>query len=431
MNGRFFQIRETAFFYMRIKSPAYLVIGLLSWSIGQQLGAAEGVRTLPDSAAGMGMIGGRLANMLDPSVTRANPASLPLLRESALMITAGPWHGKTDFNGVDGSSETMIEPWKPLGSMYYVRPVSENVTVGIGFAAPFGLSMSWPRDGPFRYYAPYEAVLQTAALNPAVGFKLNDRVSIGVGLDVFYSRLELSQDYPWALAAGTPVPDGDMNFEGDGWGFGGYMGINFKLAEHHRLALVGRLPVNVGYNGDFSISDVPAALSGVFLPDTGFKTDIEHPASIGIGYGVDLTDKLTLGIDCEWIQNSAHDDLPLNIGSNQPLLPVDRLDLDWRDSYSVGCGLQYQLTPAWVLRAGYLFSKSPLRDRTYTPVIPTNDRHIFSAGVGYTRGRHTFDLAYSFVPMETRTVREASTPAFNGDYEIEWQVFTASYTLRF
>lgn len=396
-----------------------------------QTQAAEGVRTLPDSAAALGMAGGRFANLVDPSVTRSNPANLPLLREDALMINVQPWYGQTDFTGLDGRKDSMIEPWKPLGSLYAVMPINDDMTFGLGITAPFGIAISWPRDGAFRYVAPYDAVLQTAAINPAIGVKLSKSVSFGVGLDIFYSRLKLDQAFPWMAVTGAPASDGDMTFEGDGWGLGAYAGFTFKLAEHHRLAVTGRLPVKVDYDGDFTISNLPAAVRGVFSERSSFDSEIEHPGSIGVGYGVDVTDKLTFGIDYEWIQNSAHGSLPLNIGSNQALLPVSELDLDWRDSCTIGAGLEYKLTPAWILRAGYMFSKSPLQDRTYTPSIPTNDRHLFSVGAGYTRGRHTIDFAYSFVPMETRHVNGAATPAFDGDYEIEWHVFTLSYTRRF
>ncbi|MBL9147003.1 MAG: outer membrane protein transport protein [Verrucomicrobiaceae bacterium] len=393
--------------------------------------AAEGVRTLPDSAGALGMVGGRQANLRDPSVTRSNPANLQFLREDALMINVQPWYGQTDFDGVNGTSDSMIQPWKPLGSFYAVMPVNDDVTFGFGITAPFGIAISWPRDGAFRYSAPYDAVLQTAAINPAVGIKISDAVNFGVGLDIFYSRLKLDQAYPWAAALGVPAADGDMTFEGDGWGLGAYAGFTIQLAEHHRLAITGRLPVTVDYEGDFTISNMPAALRGLYSSRSDFKSQIEHPASIGVGYGVDLSDKITFGLDYEWIQNSAHTSLPLNVGKNQALLPVSGLDLEWRDSYTIGGGFEYKLTPAWMLRAGYMFSKSPLRDRTFTPSIPTNDRHLFSIGTGYTFGRNTIDFAYSFVPMETRHVRTAATPAFNGDYEIEWHVFSLSYTRRF
>jgi long-chain fatty acid transport protein len=379
----------------------------------------------------MGMVGGRLANLHDPSVTRANPANLTLLEETSLMITAQPWYGATDFTGLDGRTDSMNEHWKPLGSFYFVTPLQDDVVFGLGISAPFGISINWPHAGVFRYNAAYDAVLQTAALNPAIGFKLGDSVAVGLGLDIFYSRLKLDQFYPWSAVLGAPTRDGDMSFEGDGWGFGGYVGLNIKVAEHHRIAFTGRLPVKVEYHGDFSITNTPAALRGMFSSGSDFDSEITHPGSLGAGYGVDISSRLTAGIDFEWIQNSAHDDLPLNIGKNQALLPADRVLLKWKDSWSLGCGFEYKLTPAWMLRAGYLFSKSPLRDSTYTPSIPTNDRHIVSLGTGYSWGRHSVDAAYSFVPMETRHVRGAATPSFDGDYEIEWHVFTVSYTWRF
>lgn len=378
------------------------------------------------------MAGGRLANLRDPSVTRSNPANLSFLHDDALMVTFQPWYGETDFTGVDGSKDSMISPWKPLGSMYAVMAISEDVTLGLGIDAPFGIAISWPRHGVFRYNAPYDAVLQTAELNPAIGVKLADWISVGVGLDIAYSRLKLDQAYPWSAAlGGLPVADGDMTFEGEGWGLGAYAGLTIQLAEHHRLALTGRLPVSVQYDGDFSITNMPSAVRGLFSSNSSFSSEIKHPGSFGIGYGVDVSEALTLGVDYEWIQNSAHKSLPLGIGKNQALLPVPGLKLDWRDSYTIGAGFEYKLSSAWMLRGGYMFSKSALRDTTYTPSIPTNDRHLFSLGTGYTFGKNTIDLAYSYVPMGTRHVRTAATPSFNGDYEIEWHVFTLSYTHRF
>ncbi len=78
-----------------------------------------------------------------------------------------------------------------------------------------------------------------------------------------------------------------------------------------------------------------------------------------------------------------------------------------------------------------MFSKSPFRERTYSPVVPTNDRHIFTMGLGYAFDESRIDFAYSFVPLEDRSVRNNQDPAFNGDYEAFWNVVTLSYTYIF
>ncbi len=394
--------------------------------------SAEGLRALPDSAEAMGIIGGRFAQLDDPSVVRTNPATLTDLLDPAMQVNFQVWHGETDFTRFDEAKDSMILPWKQLGGFNFIQPISDGVTAGLGVSVPFGLSINWPRQGLFRYAAPYDAVVQTAALNPALGLRISDRVSLGVGVDVLYSRLKLEQAFPWAAVTGVPMPDGDATFESDGWGLGGYFGLNFDVNDEHRLSLTGRLPVSVDYNGDFEITNLPAPLRGVFLPSSPFDTEIEYPGSIGIGWGWDVTKRLSLGVDFEWIQNSTHDDLPLTIGANQPLLGgAEGIDLRWRDSISTGFGVSYQVDEHLTLRAGYLYSESPLRDETYIPSVPANDRHIVSLGVGYAWENHSIDFAYSFMPMEPRNVAGALQPAFNGDYDYQWNVFAISWTTRY
>lgn len=392
--------------------------------------AAEGLRTLPDSAEAMGMIGGRLAVLDDASVVRTNPATLTDIQDTTFMFTYQPWHGKTDFTNTLGMQESMLVPWKHLGSAYIVHPINDTLTAGLGLTAPFGVSINWEREGLFKYFGAYDANLQTFAFTPALGLKINDDVSLGFGLDIYRSRLQLNQKFPWALAVGAPVPDGNMNFEGDGWGLGAYMGLNFDLGEKHHVALVGRLPVSVDYEGDFEISNIPAP--GIALPTSPFETEIEHPGSIGVGYAYDVCDRLTLGVDFEWLQNSTHDDVPLMIGANQPLLGGNNsVPLGWEDSISVGVGAEYEATENLTLRCGYLYSDSPMNSPTYNPSIPADDRHIISVGAGYSWGLNSIDFAYSLLTMDSSRIRNNVVPAFNGKYNYDWDIITISFTRRF
>ncbi|MAS95745.1 MAG: hypothetical protein CMO55_21290 [Verrucomicrobiales bacterium] len=393
--------------------------------------SAEGLRTLPDTAEAMGMIGGRLAVLDDPSVTRTNPATLTDIHDTTFIFTYQPWHGKTDFTNTLGMEESMLVPWKNLGSAYLVHPINDTLTAGLGVTAPFGVSINWEREGLFKYTGAYDANLQTFAFTPALGLKINDDVSIGFGLDIYRSRLQLNQKFPWTLAlGGVPAPDGNMNFEGEGWGVGAYMGINFDLGERHHVALVGRLPVSVDYAGDFEITNIPAP--GIALPMSPFESEIEHPGSIGVGYAYDVCEKLTIGVDFEWIQNSTHDDVPLMIGANQPLLAgQNAVPLGWEDSISIGIGAEYEATENLTLRCGYLYSDSPMNTVTYNPSIPADDRHILSAGVGYSWGQNTIDLAYSLLLMDSSSIRNNVNPAFNGNYDYDWDILTFSFTRRF
>lgn len=392
--------------------------------------STEGLRTLPDTAEAMGMAGGRLILLDDASVVRTNPATLTDIEETTLTVTYQGSHGKADYSGPGGRSDSMIDPWKHTGSVYIAHPISDTLSAGLGISAPFGVAISWPAEGAFRYAGASSVDLKTYAINPALGLKLNDKVSLGVGLDIFKSSLRIQQRFPWALVAGAPIPDGNMEFDGDGWGVGGYAAINFDLNDRHRLALTGRLPVSVDYEGDFSITNIPAP--GLALPGTPFDSDIEYPGSIGVGYAFDVSDRLSVGVDFEWTNHSTHDDLPLNIGLNQALLTGnDSVIFNWKDSITVGIGAEYQWTESLTLRGGYQYADTPMSSATWNPAIPADDRHTLSVGVGYEWGLHSIDFAYSKILMGTTTIGGNLKPAFNGNYTSDWDVTTLSYTRRF
>lgn len=408
------------------KIPVTLLLSLLAGSAF----AAEGVRLLPAAGDSVGVFGGGLTLVDSPSVTTLNPASLTKIHDTTTQVTYQAYHQKTDFNSPFGFQDSTILPVKHAGSLYIATPVNDTLTAGLGITSPFGISLNWPREGAFRYTGAYDAVLQTMAINPAFGLKINDDVSIGFGLDIFRSKVRLEQRFPWALVTGVPVPDGNLVFDGSGWGLGGYMGVNFDLGDKHHVAITGRLPVDVDYEGDFEVNNIPAP--GMALPMTPFTSEVEHPGSIGIGYGYDVCDSFRIGFDAQWIQNSAHDDLPLNIGLNQPLLGgATAIPLDWEDSYTFGTGFEYDLTECLVLRVGYQYADSPMHSGTFNPSVPADDRHTASIGIGYTWGCNTIDLAYSKLFMANTDVRGNVQPAFNGLYKHDWDILTLSFTRRF
>ncbi len=412
-----------------MKLTAGLILLCTAFSAASR--AAEGVRILPDSAEGVGLLGARFALSDDPSSVRSNPARLTLFDGAAFQLNSQVWYGETDFTRFDGARDSKVDPWVVLAGLNIVYPINDTITAGLGVSAPYGVGINWRRDGLFRYIAASEALLETFAINPAIGIQLTDKLSAGVGADIFYSHLKLEQAFPWALVSGRSSRDGHMIFEGDGWGLGAYVGLDYEINENHRIAIAGHLPVTVEYQGDFDINNIPDSLKSTYSSHTGFESEIEFPASVGIGYGWNVTDRLSLGADFEWIQNSSHDDLPLAIGRNQSLLGVDALELGWKDSFSTGVGFEYAVSDTFRLRGGYLYSESPLEDAGYTPSIPVNDRHMLSLGCGYDWGPNTIDLTYASMIFEDREVRGAAQRGYDGTYENFWHILAISYTRHF
>lgn len=400
-------------------------------------GASYGAETLsvvPDSAEALGIVGGRFANLDDASAVRVSPANIADKTQGEILFNAAVWHGDITFDSVTGSSIKMDEPWVFPASAYVIMPVEPGkVVFGLGVSTPFGLASNYPKDADpsLRYAIAYESRLLAVDITPALAVKASESVSLAVGLDIVYSDLKINQVYPWGMAV-PGARDGAVELRGTGWGIGAYAGVNWEITKHQRIALVGRLPIQIDYEGDFTTENMPAALTAAgYTRRSNFESEMEFPGSIAAGYGIDVNDKLTVGFDFQWSANSSHDDIPLNVGNNQTLLPNDRVALGWKDSIDLGTGMSYKLSDQWTLRAGYLYSENSQDDVNYTPAVATYDRHVFSAGIGWKGKRNRVDVAYAFVYNPTREVSGAATPAFNGSYDHQWHVLSFSITHTF
>ena len=120
------------------------------------------------------------------------------------------------------------------------------------------------------------------------------------------------------------------------------------------------------------------------------------------------------------------------MGINQPLYAGnERLILDWRDSFSIGLGGEWDVNDKLTLRAGYLFSESPIGGNTFSPAIPLTDRHMFSVGGTYhLNDSVSLSVAYINTIFKDANIDRNIQPAFLGDYEINWQSVTTSLTYR-
>lgn len=408
--------------WMGISLPMFVI--LCHFSNLPDARGAEGLRLLPESAEALGKAGGKFANLSDPSVVRFNPANLGLIDGSKFMMSTSLLHGATSYSSPNGNDK-MESPWKYSGGFYFATNVPDSPwAYGFGLSAPTGLDMKWDRDGVLARggAAPYKALLFNSALSPAASYQINDCFSVGVGVDITFSYLELAQVYPAAIAD-------SLKIKGDGWGFSPVVSFAWDVADRHRLAVIARAPMKVDYEGKADFTNNTAAIPN---PRTKFESEIEFAGSVAVGYSFDISDDFRIGVDYEWIQNSTHDDLITDIGTNQPLLPR-RTPLEWDDSWNLGFSLEKDVCEELTLRGGYMYSKSPMPDRTFHPAIPANDRHLITTGIGIKRECHSIDAAYALGIYEDRNITNniQQPQPFNGHWEYLWHQFTVSYTYSF
>jgi long-chain fatty acid transport protein len=164
---------------------------------------AEGFRNPPPGTFNLGRSGGRIAHVDDSSAVTQNPANLTDLKTAEVQFTPSIVYMGVEFDSAAGQSSETEDPWKLLPNLFMAMPLENtNIAIGLGITAPFGLSVNWdnegtsafaPPGGVLRYTSAHYAELMTMNFNPTVAFKLTDNLSLGLGLDVMWSRLTLKR----------------------------------------------------------------------------------------------------------------------------------------------------------------------------------------------------------------------------------------------
>jgi long-chain fatty acid transport protein len=404
-----------------------LLLGLMSLAV---TAVGEGFRNQTIGTFGLGRSGGRIAQVDDASAVQQNPANLVGLTNLEAQLTPSVVYINVNYQSPFGQSASTIHPWKVLPNFFVAVPLKNTrFAAGFGVTVPYGLANQWsssasafsqaPPYGSLTYFAPHYSQLITVNLNPTVAVKLTDKISLGAGLDVMWSDLEFKQFLSPLL------PNVQAHAEGDGVGLGGNLGITWHVTDRQQLALTYRSTMTVDYSGTTKFDNLPG------MPGTSFGSQIKFPNIIAAGYGLDLTDKLRVETDFEWLQFSQFRNLPVNVGNNLLGVPSQNIPEKWRNTFTAGIGGDWKFADHWVLRAGYEFLESPVPDTTFSPTIPDANQNVITLGLGW-KGRHSsLEAAYGLDFYNDRNISNDQNPALNGKYTFNVHLISLAYRYSF
>ncbi|XLX41658.1 OmpP1/FadL family transporter [Ectopseudomonas mendocina] len=248
--------------------------------------------------------------------------------------------------------------------------------------------------------------------------------------------------------------DGYFRVKGDDWGFGwniGYMweptestrfGVSYRSNIRHTLegetkwsfaGVQGSVPSpDTSLEGGFTIPIVDIyvpptdALQELFdqgnwvnpgdfaatrlHPNSKAKTAIDTPEMLSFSAFHQLNDKVALMADLTFTRHSRLDEVRIGIdqvagypyfnGVTEGDLSVKQ---DWKDTYKISLGMNYQYSDDLLLRTGVAYDKSPVNSTQLRhPAFPDADRYWLSFGANYKVTRDTsLDLAYSYVQFSS------------------------------
>jgi long-chain fatty acid transport protein len=301
-------------------------------------------------------------------------------------------------------------PYSLLPSVLKGTPngVPPGMTFGSLFSAP-------PAQGGFGYSEVTAAAnmsdLTSFSFGGKIGlaYNLNDNVSVG-----------LSYTLPTTLTYKGGKADMDMTAQmNDAFGraMQGYMAANPSATQQQAQAAIMAQFAGMGI-------DLSKGVAASYDLDVKLKL----PQSIGAGISFKATPRFRISAEAEWINwSSAFDNMTLtlsngnNVNVNTMLGNAGNFEIlfpmNWKDSYNIRFGGEYDIVAAFTLRAGYSYGSNPVPQETVFPVFPAIVENHVMVGASYiVTGPVSIHVAYELALNKKQTAASQSVVAqeYNG-----------------
>ncbi len=344
-----------------------------------------------------------VADPKEASTIAFNPAGMTEVtpREvylgSTFIATDFDYDGTAEGRGKESASRNIA----PIPHFYMTTDTPiENLYLGIGSNAPYGLVTRNSSVGAFQYIAHFNEV-KTMAYTAAAAYKVNDKLSLGAGWTYMDASLYQVGKFNRSLVAGTP-DDAPFEYNVSGPGQGWNAGLLWKINEKGTLGAYYRSEIRTQMQGEMSTHNLTGGLAAVFGTGggnvTSANTDISFPSNATVGYRHQLNETTDLEFDIGWTGWSSNDRLESDFGtSNAVLVGFEEIHRDWRDTWSFHLGGSHVLNNEMTISAGYYYMQRAVGNSTYTNEVPDGNRHGFNFGFSKQWNKWLIDFGYSAI----------------------------------
>ncbi len=359
----------------------------------------------------------------DAATAFSNPAGMTRLEESQFMVGAQPIYSDIKFDTEQatfgGDNGGNAGGFVPTGSLSYVQNVSNDLKLGFTLGSYLGLGVKFNDNWAGRYYVQQEDFL-TAFANGALGYRVNDWLSVGAGVSLVYGELNVQTNINNLL---DNRDDGRVKLKTDDTDVGWNAGVLVEPAAGTRVGLTYISKVDLEYkdrpsfNGAGPLLNGALQLSGLANAETTF--DFTLPNQLMLSAYHELSRDLAIMADLGWQNWSEFGQIGLSLDTTTAggatLAPNTSVDANFQDTWHYALGARYRLDPRWSVSAGIAYDSSPVRNSDRSIVLPLDRQYRYALGVQYDwRKDITLGAAYEYLDAGSAPVNQTGG-ALKGD----------------
>lgn len=385
----------------RILITSALLAGVMTYAGGFRV-SLQGVKQLAMAHTS--------AHADDASVAFFNPAGISFI-PNKFSFAVGGFGAVSEVEYQNLSTLKSYKTENPVGTPIYAAlayKVTNNFSVGLSVATPFGSTVKWADDWAGKEMV-QKMELRSFYFQPMVSLKLNDWASLGASF--IYAKGKVDWDKAVTQLGGT-LNINDSKATGKGFGVGMY----FQPDKDWDVSVAYRSPVDMKADNGTATFKVSSALFPLLgLNSQGqdsFKATLPLVDEFTLGATYKITPKWLVSADLNYHGWERYNKLTLDF-ANAPVgnQPSDATVLvtpkNFHNTKTVRLGTQYMLNDKLAGRLGYYYDESPYSDDYFIPETPSFDASVITGGLGYKFGKLGVDLAAAISFPKARGVNNA------------------------
>jgi long-chain fatty acid transport protein len=402
---------------MTLRTLPVLMLAAFSGTV-----SAAAFQLWEQNASGLGTAYAGSAAVADnASTVFFNPAGLTQLNGMQVSVGVSGVGPSFEFNN-EGSSGTLgsggnggnAGGWAAVPNAYFSWQVSPNWSLGFGVSAPFGLATEYKNSNWTGAYQALKSEIKTVNYNPSVAYKLNDKISLGFGVDYQTIEAEMSN-----LVAANTV----YRLKGDGGAWGWNAGALFTLSPAMRVGLSYRS----------AITHKPEGTRAVGANSASAKAELTLPDTVILSVWQQVSDRWEAMGDLSYTNWSTLDKVKITYATG-----AEAETFNYKDAWRFAWGAAYRATDNTKLKFGVAYDTTPTTNNDRSARVPDNDRVWFSLGGQWNAGSYgKFDLGYSYIYLKDPTVNQSkvlasgATSTLRGRYDDSAHVVGLQYSVGF
>jgi len=350
---------------------------LLTWWVGLGL-------SMPAGAAGPALTG--LVGKADNAETSfTNPASMSRLEGTHVTLqnmfvqsfsSFEVDESKTTIDGgdPDNGSDPVIIPFA-----YYVRQLNDRWHAGASLTIPSGFGSNYGNTWAGRYQT-VDFSLVYVSLTPAVSYRVNDRLSLGLAVGLNYTSETSENKIPLLFSP----DDGKIKSDLDGVGINFTLSTFYEFSERTRAGLSWTSDSDADLEGKVKLRqldplfDKIATDLGIKNIDTKITNTLPQRVLTGIYHEFDSGNFLT--VDGMWMKFSDFSVSNLELDGNDVKISTPSI---YKDMWAINAGFGFRMDSRKTYRVGAMYLSQGVDDEDRDFSIRVDEMWAIGAGVSY------------------------------------------------